>query len=62
MFDHMAEYEPAVARQLAGWVRAGDLALPGRRAALGLESSPDAIAGLYRGENSRQAPHRAAMA
>jgi NADPH-dependent curcumin reductase CurA len=49
MFDHMHRYIDVVAR-LAGLVRAGRLAY--REEILdGIESCPDAIAGLYRGEN-----------
>jgi NADPH-dependent curcumin reductase CurA len=49
LFDHMDAYAGAVAR-LADWVREGKLRyrediLPG------LEACPDALAGLYRGEN-----------
>ena len=48
-FDHVAEAEAAIAR-LAGWVREGRLCY--REEILdGLEQAPDAIAGLYRGEN-----------
>ncbi|WP_205678534.1 NADP-dependent oxidoreductase [Brevundimonas vesicularis] len=49
VFDHIAEYEPAIAR-LSGWVREGRLAY--RENILdGIEACPDALAGLYRGEN-----------
>ena len=49
LFDYQHRYEEAVAR-LAGWVRAGRLVF--REEILdGIESCPDAIAGLYRGEN-----------
>jgi len=49
LFDYQHRYEEAVAR-LADWVRAGRLAY--REDILdGIESCPDAIAGLYRGEN-----------
>ncbi|CAN5451029.1 NADP-dependent oxidoreductase [soil metagenome] len=49
IFDHMAEYEDAVA-QLASWVREDRLAY--REDILdGIEACPDALAGLYRGEN-----------
>ncbi len=49
VFDYAGRYGEAIA-QLADWVRAGKIhyreeILPG------LESAPDAIAGLYRGEN-----------
>jgi NADPH-dependent curcumin reductase CurA len=49
VFDYQHRYEEAVSR-LAEWVRAGSLKY--REDILdGLESCPDAIAGLYRGEN-----------
>lgn len=49
VFDYQHRYEEAVAR-LADWVRAGSLRY--REDILeGLESCPDAIAGLYRGDN-----------
>lgn len=49
IFDHMDRYEASVAT-LADWVRDGSLKY--REDILdGLESCPDAIAGLYRGEN-----------
>ncbi|MFG1244375.1 NADP-dependent oxidoreductase [Xanthobacter versatilis] len=49
IFDHPADYEGAVAR-LAGWVRDGRLTY--REDILeGMEACPDALAGLYRGEN-----------
>ncbi len=49
IFDHMDAYEGAVAR-LADWVREGRLAY--REDILeGIEACPDALAGLYRGEN-----------
>jgi NADPH-dependent curcumin reductase CurA len=49
LFDHMDRYEAAVGT-LAGWVRTGELRY--REDILdGLESCPDALAGLYRGEN-----------
>lgn len=49
VWDYEHRYEEAVAR-LAGWVREGKLAY--REEILdGLEAAPDAIAGLYRGEN-----------
>lgn len=49
IFDHMHRYEGAVAK-LAGWVREGKLAY--REDILdGIEACPDALAGLYRGEN-----------
>ncbi len=49
LFDHMDRYEASVA-QLAGWVRGGRLRCP-EDVLEGLESCPDALAGLYRGEN-----------
>lgn len=50
IFDHMSEYEAAVSR-LAGWVRDGKLIY--REDILdGIETCPDALAGLYRGENT----------
>jgi NADPH-dependent curcumin reductase CurA len=49
IFDHMARYEAAVTT-LAGWVRAGRLRYE-EDILEGLESCPDALAGLYRGEN-----------
>jgi len=49
IFDHAAEFEPAIAR-LADWVRSGQLKY--REDILdGIEACPDALAGLYRGEN-----------
>ncbi|HEX9463402.1 MAG TPA: NADP-dependent oxidoreductase [Alphaproteobacteria bacterium] len=49
MFDYQHRYEEAVTR-LADWIRAGRLRY--REDILdGLERCPDAIAGLYRGEN-----------
>jgi NADPH-dependent curcumin reductase len=49
IFDHMDLYEASVA-QLAEWVRAGRLRY--REDILeGIEACPDALAGLYRGEN-----------
>ena len=48
-FDHVARLEEAVAK-LAGWVREGKLRH--REDILeGIEHAPDAVAGLYRGEN-----------
>jgi hypothetical protein len=49
IFDHAARYEASIAK-LADWIRSGELRyaediLPG------IESCPDALAGLYRGEN-----------
>lgn len=49
MFDHMDAYEASVA-QLAQWIRDGKLAY--REDILdGIEACPDALAGLYRGDN-----------
>ena len=49
VLDHMHRYDEAIA-QLADWVRAGKIRY--REEILpGLDSAPDAIAGLYRGEN-----------
>jgi NADPH-dependent curcumin reductase len=49
IFDHMDFYESSVA-QLADWVRAGRLRY--REDILdGIKACPDALAGLYRGEN-----------
>ena len=50
IFDHMAQWDSAVG-QLADWVRAGQLCY--REDILsGIEACPDALAGLYRGENN----------
>jgi NADPH-dependent curcumin reductase CurA len=49
VFDYQHRYEEAISR-LGEWVRAGSLRY--REDILdGLETCPDAIAGLYRGEN-----------
>jgi NADPH-dependent curcumin reductase CurA len=49
IFDHAAD-EPAARADLAAWLRAGHLRY--REDVLeGIEAAPDAIAGLYRGEN-----------
>jgi NADPH-dependent curcumin reductase CurA len=49
VFDHQHRYEEAIAR-LADWLREGKLCH--REDVLeGIEQAPDAIAGLYRGEN-----------
>ena len=49
VWDYEHRYEEAVAK-LAGWVRSGQLRY--REEILdGIEAAPDAIAGLYRGEN-----------
>lgn len=49
VFDHMAEWDDAVAR-LAAWVRTGELTYL-EDVLEGIEACPDALAGLYRGEN-----------
>lgn len=49
IFDHMDRYEASVA-QLADWVRSGKLHYV-EEVLEGLEACPDALAGLYRGEN-----------
>lgn len=49
IFDHMDRYEDSVA-QLAQWVRSGQLAYQ-EDILEGLDACPDALAGLYRGEN-----------
>jgi NADPH-dependent curcumin reductase len=49
IFDHMDKYEASVA-QLADWVRSGHLRYE-EDILDGLEACPDALAGLYRGEN-----------
>lgn len=49
IFDHMDRYEEAVA-QLARWVRDGRLAYE-EDILEGIDACPDALAGLYRGEN-----------
>jgi NADPH-dependent curcumin reductase len=49
IFDHMNRYESSVV-QLADWVRADRLRY--REDILdGIDACPDALAGLYRGEN-----------
>ncbi len=50
IFDHMASYENSVG-QLADWVRSGKLHYL-EDVLDGLEACPDALAGLYRGENN----------
>lgn len=50
IFDHMDKYEASVA-VLADWVRSGQLAYD-EELLDGLEAAPDALAGLYRGENA----------
>jgi NADPH-dependent curcumin reductase len=49
IFDHLDKYEASVS-QLAEWVRSGQLRYE-EDVLAGLESCPDALAGLYRGEN-----------
>jgi NADPH-dependent curcumin reductase len=49
VFDHMAQWDAAVAR-LADWVREGRLTYA-EDILDGIEACPDALAGLYRGEN-----------
>jgi NADPH-dependent curcumin reductase len=49
IFDHMDKYEASVA-QLANWVRSGQLRYQ-EDILDGIEACPDALAGLYRGEN-----------
>ena len=49
VFDHDAEYQSAV-DQLADWVRAGKLKYA-EDILRGIGQAPDALAGLYRGEN-----------
>jgi NADPH-dependent curcumin reductase len=49
VFDHADRWEASVAR-LADWVRAGTLRYA-EDILQGVESCPDALAGLYRGEN-----------
>jgi len=50
VFDHMDRWEETVAR-LAQWVREGKLQYS-EEVIDGLEACPDALAGLYRGENT----------
>jgi NADPH-dependent curcumin reductase CurA len=50
VFDHQARFDEAVTR-LAGWVRDGRIRYR-EDISDGIESCPDAIAGLYRGENT----------
>jgi NADPH-dependent curcumin reductase CurA len=49
IFDH-ADHEPAARQDLAEWLRAGQLRYL-EDVLEGIEHAPDAIAGLYRGEN-----------
>jgi len=49
VFDHAPAFESTIA-VLAGWVRAGELRVA-EDILDGIEACPDAIAGLYRGEN-----------
>jgi NADPH-dependent curcumin reductase len=50
IFDHMDKYEASVT-QLANWVRTGQLHYV-EDILNGLDACPDALAGLYRGENT----------
>jgi NADPH-dependent curcumin reductase len=50
IFDHMEQWDDAVAR-LASWVRSGELRYQ-EDVLSGIEACPDALAGLYRGENN----------
>lgn len=50
IFDHLDRWDESV-RQLAAWIRAGDLRYA-EDVLDGIEACPDALAGLYRGENS----------
>ena len=50
IFDHMDRWDSAVG-QLADWVRQGQLRYC-EDILLGIEACPDALAGLYRGENN----------
>ena len=50
IFDHMDKYEASV-MQLADWVRSGEVRYQ-EDILDGLEACPDALAGLYRGENT----------
>jgi hypothetical protein len=49
IFDHTARYEASIAT-LADWIRSGQLRYA-EDILSGIESCPDALAGLYRGEN-----------
>ena len=49
IFDHPEHHAPAL-RDLAGWIRSGKLSYV-EDVLDGLDKAPDAIAGLYRGEN-----------
>jgi NADPH-dependent curcumin reductase CurA len=50
IFDHQDQWETSVP-QLADWIRSGQLRYA-EEILDGLEASPDALAGLYRGENT----------
>lgn len=50
IFDHMDQWDASV-RQLAEWIRSGQL-IYAEEVLNGIEECPDALAGLYRGENS----------
>ena len=49
IFDHLDQWDRSVAR-LADWIRSGDLVYE-EDVLAGIEACPDALAGLYRGEN-----------
>ena len=49
IFDHMDRWDEAVST-LAGWIREGRLSYQ-EDILVGLDACPDALAGLYRGEN-----------
>jgi NADPH-dependent curcumin reductase CurA len=49
IFDHLDRWDASVA-QLASWIRSGELRFV-EDVLDGIESCPDALAGLYRGEN-----------
>ncbi len=49
IFDHMDQWDESVA-QLARWIRSGDLVYE-EDVLDGIDACPDALAGLYRGEN-----------
>jgi len=49
IFDHLDQWDRSVTR-LADWIRSGDLVYE-EDVLAGIEACPDALAGLYRGEN-----------